>query len=112
MSCPQKSDQEKIKQAPNYLGAIMDSMGIESCKKSNSRDTTQVMMEGDLKIGPGGLGGGASFSAQGKTESLKSISFFANPLFLYSFVELTKLCFLSISTIFSKSIETVLFSLL
>jgi len=74
MSCPPRSDQDKIKQAPNYLGSIVDSMGITSCKKSNQRDTSELLIEGELDIGPGGLGGKASMSAQGKTESVRSNS--------------------------------------
>ena len=74
MSCPQKSDNEKIKQAPNYLSSIMDSMGVESCKKSASRDTSEMMIEGSMDIGPGGLAGSMDMSAKAKVESVKSNS--------------------------------------
>jgi hypothetical protein len=70
MSCPQKSDNEKIKQAPNYLGPIMDSMGIESCKKSASRDTSEAKVEVEVDT----ILADTTASAQFKTESVKSQS--------------------------------------
>jgi hypothetical protein len=70
MSCPQKSDQEKLKQAPNYLTPIMDAMGIESRKKSASRDTSEFKAEMEVDT----FFTDIDVSIQMKKESVKSNS--------------------------------------
>ena len=74
MSCPPKSDMEKVKAIPNTVGNMAAAAGIQSCKTSASNDSTEFSAQASLELGPSGMLGSADASLQGKSQTVTSNS--------------------------------------